>query len=381
MTISALELDKHIDATRNTIRTDKLDITYGELATMYEGGELKISPEYQRLFRWNIGQKTRFVETMLLGIPTPAIFVAEDDHGRWELVDGLQRISTVLEFMGLLRDPDGNIKPPSKLEVPSPRMLLAGLDGFTFEDLSYRSKMTIKRASCRVEVIKVGSKNKMKYEVFERLNTGGAVLTHQEIRNCIFRATDPGFMDWVDDLARHQSFADNLGLSELQRDSMFDRGLVLRYFTMKNAAEEFDHDVEPFITDYVRGVLEGKRPFERTEEARTFRRTFDLLGGALSDDAWRHYRDGRHRGAFSVYLFDVLSVGVARNIDIIERLTLEELRQRCVDVKTNPEFIKNTGPGANTKPRTLARFAVCFQILGAGGTTKKPAGKRRSHKA
>jgi len=93
-------IDQEIEAGRNDIRTDKLDISYGELSNLYANEELIIRPEFQRLFRWSSTQKTRFIESILLGFPTPTIFVAEDATGVWELVDGLQRVSTVLEFMG-----------------------------------------------------------------------------------------------------------------------------------------------------------------------------------------------------------------------------------------------------------------------------------------
>ena len=109
-----LSLDEQIDRKRSDIRTDKLDMTFGEFANMYERDELVVAPDYQRLFRWSSTQKSRFIESILLGIPTPAIFVAETEKGIWELVDGLQRLSTVLEFFGVLRD-NGARKPPSRL--------------------------------------------------------------------------------------------------------------------------------------------------------------------------------------------------------------------------------------------------------------------------
>ena len=108
-------IDDEIAGGRNEIRTDKLDMSFGEISNLYENKELIITPEYQRLFRWHPTQKSRFIESILLGIPTPAIFVAEDESGVWELVDGLQRVSTVLEFMGLLKNADGEQMPPSKL--------------------------------------------------------------------------------------------------------------------------------------------------------------------------------------------------------------------------------------------------------------------------
>lgn len=196
-------------------------------------------------------------------------------------------------------------------------------------------------------------------------STQGAELSTQEIRNCIFRAIDPDFMDWINMLSQHSSFAETLELSEMQRKTMFDRGLVLRYFTMKNAYERFEHDVEPFITEYIRDILGKPNEFDRDAEAALFKRTFDLIAKALHEDAWRHCRDGHHRGPFSVYVFDVLSVAVARNMDHVERLNPDEFRQRCLAIKMHPQFVDNTGGGAGIKSRTLARLAVALEIMKA----------------
>lgn len=100
---SVNELESQVQELRNSLTTDRMDMSFGEIMNMYEQGEIIISPEFQRLFRWTIEQKTKFIESILLGIPIPPIFVAEDNDGRWELVDGLQRISTVLSFFGILR--------------------------------------------------------------------------------------------------------------------------------------------------------------------------------------------------------------------------------------------------------------------------------------
>jgi len=355
-------LDQEISAARNEIRTDKLDITYGELANLYEASELVIRPEYQRLFRWTPTQKTRFIESILLGFPTPAIFVAENTEGIWELVDGLQRVSTVLEYMGLLKDEHGaQMKAPALVRAGhKPR--LPSVEDMPFTDLSLQARLSIKRAGCRVEVIKVGSEPTMKYEVFERLNTGGSVLTAQEVRNCIFRATAPGFVDWVESLATFPPFSDNLGLSELQENTMFDQGLVLRYLTMKNAYEEFEHDVEPFITDFVRQVLEKERDLDMDAEGQLFKDTFKHIDQALGEDSWRHFRDGRHKGPFSVYVFETVSTGVAVNLDDVATLSPTQLKKKIIKFKKHADFVDNTGAGANikSKQQSRMRFAHSF---------------------
>lgn len=350
------KIDDEIVGARNEIRTDKLDISFGEIANLYKNDELIITPEYQRLFRWQSTQKSRFIESILLGIPTPAIFVAEDESGVWELVDGLQRVSTVLEFMGVLKDVEGNEVQPSRLIKAGRKSQIPSLEGVLFNDLSLKARLAIKRSGCRVEVIKTGSKPKMKYEVFERLNTGGAELTEQEVRNCIFRAMSPYFVDWIDKLASFTPFSDSLSLSDFQKNTMFDKGLILRFFAMKNAYKEFEHDVEPFITDYVRDILEENREFNKEYEQKLFEDTFRHIGDVMGEDAWRYLKDGKHKGAFSVYIFEALSVGIAANIDFIRSLSEGTLIDRIIKFKQEPQFLENTGPGANVKFKLRGRI-------------------------
>lgn len=355
-------LDKQIDEQRKIFRTDKVDITWGQIATMYEEGELRIHPEFQRLYRWTLEQKSRFIESILLGLPLPALFVAEDEDGIWELVDGLQRVSTVLEFMGLLKDPDGTLREPFRASF-STEARLSELDGCTFKDLSLSARLSIKRASCRVEVIKVGSSPDIKFEVFERLNTGGAKLTDQEIRNCMFRAINPKFAQWIDEMAEYPHFKHTLNLSDQQEKTLYDRALVLRFFTLKNWYEEFKHDVEPFITRCFKEVLLGKREFSLKNEEEVFQKTFKLIDDALNGDAYRHIRDGKPQGAFSVYLFEGLSVGVAMNLELLESLSIEEVRERLNRIKNSSEFLSNTGAGANTSKKLKARIEIARDII------------------
>src|SRR6516165_6780799 len=109
-------LKDEIEAAQRRVKTDAYQLSVSEVVNMYKDKELIINPDFQRLFRWEIGQKSKLIESLLLGIPLPSIFVFEKADAKWELVDGLQRMSTLLEFMGLLKDPTtGNTKAPSAL--------------------------------------------------------------------------------------------------------------------------------------------------------------------------------------------------------------------------------------------------------------------------
>lgn len=90
-----MDLQQEIDARRAEIRTDEYAMSIGEWISLYENKELDIHPEFQRFFRWSIWQKSRLIESILLGIPIPTIFVSQRKDGVWDVVDGLQRLSTI----------------------------------------------------------------------------------------------------------------------------------------------------------------------------------------------------------------------------------------------------------------------------------------------
>ena len=115
-----MSLEDEIATASKKVVKDGYDMSIGELMSLYRDRELIINPKYQRYFRWDISQKTKFIESLLLGIPIPPIFIYTTSGRKWELVDGLQRMSTIFEFAGILRDPsdpeEKKVLPPSELE-------------------------------------------------------------------------------------------------------------------------------------------------------------------------------------------------------------------------------------------------------------------------
>ena len=99
-----MSLQSEIDKMAKEIRTDKYPMSIGELASIYNAGDIDVHPEFQRIFRWDIIQKSNLIESILLGIPIPPIFVSQNEKGIWDVIDGQQRLSTIFEFMGILKD-------------------------------------------------------------------------------------------------------------------------------------------------------------------------------------------------------------------------------------------------------------------------------------
>jgi uncharacterized protein with ParB-like and HNH nuclease domain len=99
-----MALDEHISERSKEISTNSYAMSVGELLSLYRDKELNIHPEFQRFFRWSDEQKSRLIESLLLGIPIPPIFVSQDEKGKWDVIDGLQRLSTIFQLTGDLKD-------------------------------------------------------------------------------------------------------------------------------------------------------------------------------------------------------------------------------------------------------------------------------------
>lgn len=352
-------LDKEIQVQRNLIRTASYDLTYGELGSMYESGELILSPEYQRLFRWTLQQQTHYIESLLLGFPVPAIFVAEDEQNVWELVDGLQRVSTVLSFFGVLKPlPDALFQDPLITKDTSRYKLLQTLSGNSFEDLSLKTRHSLKRAYCRVEVIRSESNPILKYEMFRRLNRGGAPLTPQEIRNCVFRRDRADLMQTVDELANDANFLRSTKLTQKRLGQMYDKSLVLRFLCLHARNELFQHDVEDFIDEFLLDITTAKIEFNAEESERLFKDTFEVIGTCGREGTFKLLRGRRIVTHFSVYLFDAVSQGVASNLPFCKTLTPGVFRDRLAALLNDPEFKEHIGGGGkNTRRDMLTRIS------------------------
>src|SRR5271157_3134209 len=168
-----------INKAQRLVRTDAYQMSIGEIVSMYDSDEIIVDPEFQRLCRWNISQKSKLIESLLLGIPLPSIFVFEREDGKWELIDGLQRISTILEFMGRLRKPEGGLQPASVLEATNylPSLHNAvweaseDIPGVPLADQSPLDKpyqLAIRRSRIGVEILKRPSDDQTKFDLFQR---------------------------------------------------------------------------------------------------------------------------------------------------------------------------------------------------------------------
>lgn len=365
------EVAKH----RKHIKYEALTFSLSELVNMYgaKPKEIEIRPDFQRLFRWSRAQQSAFVESLVLEIPIPPLFFFESDDGKWELLDGLQRLSTILKFMSIEADVpaehQGEIHNEddwhyeNENDLATPLQLVEGeylkaLSGLTFGRLPTQLQLNLKRSRMHIYVLKRETDRTYKYEVFKRLNTGGAHLEAQELRNCSVRLMDDKFPEFLQEISRTAEFKLCLGFEGEKTKNGYVEELALRFFTMKNYAENFTHDVSEFLTHFMEEVTRGAITFNIEAETKLFKRTWLAIQSAISDgEAFRAKTDDKKStGSFSPTLFEMVSVGVAQNIDHVETLEAAVLRERIIGLILKAKSENLVGSGTNSAKKTKGRM-------------------------
>lgn len=340
-------LDREIEDAKRLVKTDAYQMSVGELVNMYRDGELIINPDFQRLFRWEIGQKSKLIESLLLGIPLPSIFVFEKEDAKWELIDGLQRVSTLLEFIGVLKNPLTNQnEPPTALNATK---YLPSLDKVVWEQshaiadvpvadqvpLPGPLQLAIRRSRISVEILKRPSSNETKYDLFQRLNAGGTQANAQELRNVIVIMVNPGYHRFMRECAQRQSYLTVLSASPDQLEKQRDMEYVSRFLVHTYVQYDGKLDVEEFID---KGIVDLATAGEMQNAAATFNATFDLLNQAHGTNALRRFHNGLPSGRVLLAAYECIAVGVAKNIDHIQvkQDPVQFLRQRIADFWQQP---------------------------------------------
>lgn len=168
-------LQDEIDDRSREIHTDRYSMSISEVVAMYEANDLEVHPEFQRIFRWSVEQQSRLIESVFLGIPIPPIFVAQRKDGVWDVVDGVQRLSTLLRFMGVLRKEDGSadvavpLAPGDYLSRMKDLIWDAAPEGQTASSLPSMDdaqRRVFKRARLDFQIVQKESDEQAKYDLF-----------------------------------------------------------------------------------------------------------------------------------------------------------------------------------------------------------------------
>jgi hypothetical protein len=228
-TVLASERREQLAKERRRVDFDTYDVTVDELIRRVAGGRIDIAPAYQRQFRWDEQRQSALVESVLLGIPVPPLFMATNQspgvQTQWEVVDGLQRLLTLVNFAG---DEEARIASGMREILRFKEMdKLTTFENCRFSDLPEDIQSALLDRPMRVVVLNDKSDLQVRYDLFERLNTGGIRLTPHEIRECVYRGE---FMTLLSELAESDEFRTVVHLPKQRWKDGTPQDYVLRFF-------------------------------------------------------------------------------------------------------------------------------------------------------
>lgn len=347
------------------IRTTAVDFSFGELLNLHRDKEIVIRPEYQRLFRWSNEQRSRLIESIIMGLPIPPIFLVENDNGILELIDGLQRTSSVLQFL-------------DHESISQPELILEGCDfitelnGMTLDTIDTVTRLKIKRTPIRATIINKSGDMFVKYELFKRLNTGGSLLSAQEIRNCSSRMIEGGadFYELLQSLAQFSDFRSAISrLPDSMVEQRANEELVLRFFALVNARDAFKGNIEEWLDGFMEDVLFGRCDFDRDAMASLFQKTFVAIFEKLGNQAFTRFNThGEATGRLAPAYYEAVCVAFVDRFDDLTNVSAETVLTRLKAAFDSDGFKNATGPGANTIPKLNQRIQVVQEYL-CGETT------------
>lgn len=352
-----IQLENNLDLARKDVKTESYSMSIGEIISMYEKDEIVLRPEYQRYFRWTLEQKSKLIESILIGLPLPSFFMAQDVEGRWEVVDGMQRLSTIFDFIGILKDQ--NKKQDNYQSFDSLADDLFYLKDFAnkkWGDFSRRIQLDFKRTKIQLIILMRETNTDAKFELFQRLNSGGTSISGQELRNAILAGEKPDVLHWFEDLASNQHFINVVALPERDKSTRYDMELVLRFMVFTSGYESDlnkYNSVDVFLTHALRELIKSDIDYSLKKEI--FERTFEKIHMVCGDGALK-FKNSPGTGKFSIAFFEAVAFGIASNINDLPEDNV--LKEKINSIGNDQEYQKVSGSGKNVKSRIPALMAL-----------------------
>lgn len=360
-----MNLIEAVERERHHVVVDSFTNTWNELLGQFKAGDVEIDPAYQRAFRWNYEQQTTYIESLLLNIPTPPVFLAEKQNGAFEVIDGLQRFSTMLKFFAaeifpnVGREASNSFGAQNDITVPiilSEAPILDGLHTLTRETMPDTLIRTLRYSRVQIILLKKESSSVARYNVFTRLNRAGTTLSNQEIRNCSARLFDSEFADKLNKVGNNPQVQASLGLSPKELSSMGAQENVLRLIAFGNFTPP-TKSIEDFLDNVMYQASSGDFAFSDALEKKILE-TFEMLAQAYPrGESFKFFRNGRFKGSFSSNLFDIVACGVFKNLAKCKRKGVAALRNHILALHEEKEVDQLVGAGSNTRAKMMGRVA------------------------
>lgn len=344
------------------IRISTKPFSLRQVVDMIDDGDIDLAPDFQRLYVWKPLQRSRLIESILLGIPLPAFYFTQDHQGTMQVVDGVQRLTTIHRFAK--KD-----EPLADLEY------LTTLNGKKFSELDVALKRRFQQAQIFVNVIEPQTPDDVKFDVFRRINTGGSPLTAQEIRHCMSRARSRALLKSLIGKPDFHAATDDAFKDERR---MADREVVLRFcaFRHLNDLEEYRPfaSLDSFLLDFTRqvdGTHTAKPQLTDTDLSRLeadFGRAMRSARAVFGNAAFRKFPTwAKRRGPINRALFESWSVVLADfepdQLRPHAAKILASARKRMEDYQYNSATTQGTGDYSKVKLRFGAAREIITEAL------------------
>jgi hypothetical protein len=304
-----------------------------------------MDPDFQRDFIWPVDKQSKLIESVLMRIPLPVFYLAEDEQGRMIVVDGLQRLSTFKRFLS----DDLKLKLPSQTE----------LHGKKFSELSAKLQNRIEDFNLILYVIDAKVPERALLDIFERVNSGEP-LTRQQMRNCIHMGPATTFLK---EEVSTDLFLKATGRS-LDRNSMRDREFVNRFCAFYLLGiDGYKGDMDEFLAQGLRSMNE-MAPEDLQGLSQAFRLSLANNFTAFGKHSFRKHVDpDANRSVLNASLWDVMSTGLAQYSSDVVSSRANALREAFYPMMSDTEFIGAITYGTNDSRRVQTRFQKVRSML------------------
>lgn len=338
-----------------------------EIAGLMEQKRLTLVPDYQRRQGlWDNQRQSRLIESLLLRLPIPSLYLSEDDEGRYSVVDGVQRLSAIMRFVApdVLAGQSQNHKlKPLQLQGLE---YMTALQGHTYDELPLAMQRRIAETELVMHLIRRGTPELVKFNIFERINTGGLPLSGQELRSALIGGPA---RDFLRHLAKDPLFIDATDNS-VSPERLADQELILRYFAFDEAWpwETFDRNAGDAFLNNAMHRINAWSHRERHERADGFRRAMGFARELFGQDAFRKVSTASQRlSPINRALFEAEAVLCGRinhsKAGNLMRFRSQILEALAFELENNVDFWRSVSLSTVGARAVNIRFSTIKQIF------------------
>lgn len=280
-------------------------------------GEMNLSPDFQRRANlWSYAQKSGLIESMLLRIPIPSLYVSEDQEGNYQVVDGLQRLCAIAHFVNVSSLNKALKTKLDPLRLTGLQSLKDELDDLSFDDLPRPLQRRIMETELTLHVIRAGTPANVKFNIFSRINQGGLPLKAQEIRNAIY----PGkWREYIRQMAAGSAFL-SATENKIKGERLEDHELMLRFAALyslpRGEKRQQDENLDDFLNDFVGKRAAGWSEQQWQEVEKALNRAMEAAPHVFGQIAFRKYSlPYEARRPINRGLFETEAVALAHRTD------------------------------------------------------------------